>query len=100
MTASLKIIGEILPNIMYREQTKEIEMIVTDVNRPILLGRNFLRAFGFQLQQVNSITEINLEGVVKQIKSKFSEVFREELGKFTGAKVHLEVLPGTKPSFF
>lgn len=96
----IKIVGEFLPNVTYRDQTEPIEMIVTDVNRPILLGRNFLRAFGFQLKQVNSITEFNLDSVVQDLKSRFSEVFKEGLGKFTGAKVHLEVLPGTKPSFF
>lgn len=95
----IKIIGEFLPSIMYRDQTQNINMIVTDVNRPILLGRNFLRAFGFMLQQVNSITENNSENAISKLKSEFSDVFKVGLGTFKGPKVHLEVLPGTKPIF-
>lgn len=52
----IKISGEYLPTIKYREQSKKMSMVVTNVNRPILLGRNFLRAFGFELKQVNAIT--------------------------------------------
>lgn len=99
---AIKILGEFLPSVVYREQTKKVEMIVTDVNRPILLGRNFLRAFGFELKQVNAImsSETDFVSTISRLKSSFSEVFKKELGKFTVTKVHLEVKQGTKPIFF
>ncbi|XP_055913225.1 uncharacterized protein K02A2.6-like [Eupeodes corollae] len=120
----IEIIGEFLPNIKYRDQTEEVEMVVTNVNRPILLGR---KVFNFELRQVNAISSSsstvsnqknsvnpvpiqnfasNLDNtnvyntIVQKLKTTFSEVFEEGLGKFTTAKVHLEVMPGTKPIFW
>lgn len=96
----IRIIGEFLPIVTCQGQTERISMIVTDVNRPILLGRNFLRLFEYELtKRVNSISVSDRESAVSQLKNEFAEVFRVGLGKFTGAKVHLEVKQGTKPIF-
>lgn len=46
-----------------------------------------------------SASEHNRDSIVNRLKTEFSEVFKPGLGKFTGAKVHLEVKQGTKPIF-
>lgn len=38
--------------------------------------------------------------IVNRIKSEFSDIFKSELGRFTGAKVHLELKPDAKSKFF
>lgn len=98
----LAYIGEFLATVMYRNVEKRITFIVTNSNQPILLGESFLHPFGFKLMQVNtiSLSEENKVFVVDKIKTEFSEVFRDELGRFSGVKVHLELKPDAKPKFF
>lgn len=82
-----------------------ITVIVTNANAPPLLGRNFLRAFGFHLVQhsVNSIDSIEhnkFPVIVDQIKSEFSNLFDGELGKYNICEVSLQIDNDAKPVFF
>lgn len=103
-------IGEFIARITCGDQTRHIRIIVTRyTNRPLLLGDDFLSAFGFKLtsngkslsefdKSVNSINN-STSIIVDQLKSEFSEVFKSELGTYTGTKVHLEVNADTRPIF-
>lgn len=97
----IKSVGEFLPNIVYGEQERTVSMIVTDTDtdRPILLGEDFLNAFGFKLMQVNSVSSNSYQSMIDKLKSEFSDVFKEGLGKYLLSKVHLEVKPNTMPIF-
>lgn len=100
----IDLIGEFFPTITYNLQTTKIRVFVTETDRPILMGEEFLNPFGFELKQksnsVNVITEVSRSQIVENIKQEFSKVFLNELGTYTGAKVHLDVVDGTKPIFF
>lgn len=97
---SIDIIGEFLASITYRDQTKTVSLVITNVDRPILLGDDFLKAFNFKLMQVNSIVASEKTCVVERIKTEFSDVFKSELGTYSVNKVHLELKEGTAPIFF
>lgn len=103
--------GEFNAFINCGDQTKNIRMIVTKyTNRPLLLGSDFLDAFGFKLTRdgktlsdydrfVNAISDTN-SIIVSRLKSEFSDVFKNELGTYSGTKVHLEVNSDARPVFF
>lgn len=95
----IKIIGEFYATVKYRDHFESICFIVTDTKRPILLGETFLNKFSFKLIQINNISTTTHTHVISQIKSEFSEVFKRELGTYSGCKVKLTVVDGTKQYF-
>ncbi|XP_055910799.1 uncharacterized protein K02A2.6-like [Eupeodes corollae] len=95
------ILGEYDACISYKGIKKNIVVVVSKNNSPPLLGRTFLRAFNFELMQVNSVeTNDKYSIVVEQIKNEFSEVFKEELGTFNISKISLDLCDNSKPVFF
>lgn len=102
------IIGECIASIAYRGTEKRITVVVTDVEAPPLLGRNFLRAFGFQLtqnDQINSIDSIDISNantsfIIDSIKREFSALFDGKLGKFNVCEISLPIDEHAKPVFF
>lgn len=69
----LKIFGEYHARVTHRGVTKNITFVVADSDNPLLLGRTFLRAFGYVLCQVNSIDFAkNNSVIIDQIKRDFA----------------------------
>ncbi|XP_055307420.1 uncharacterized protein LOC129571627 [Sitodiplosis mosellana] len=105
----IDLIGECLPSITYSGTNRRITVVVTDANAPPLLGRNFLRAFGFLLVQSNPNNEIHVHSIesetqhfpiiVNQIKSEFSDLFDGQLGKYNVCEVSLQIDSDAKPIF-
>lgn len=99
----IELIGEFNSVIEYRNLCKTIKVVVTNINNPPWLGRNFLRAFNFGLQQVNSV-EISKSNelllLTEQVKNEFSEIFNGELGAYRLEKISLPIDKNAKPVFF
>lgn len=102
----IRLIGECIASVTYRGTEQCITVVVTDVEAPPLLGRNFLRAFGFQLaqnNQVNSIDSIDISKssfIIGQIKNEFPLLFDGKLGKFNLCEISLSIDSDAKPVFF
>lgn len=98
---TIEIVGEYDAMIEYRGIVKQMIVVVTNTTSPALLGRTFLRAFNFDLIQVNNINVNEQYSVLtEQIKNEFSEVFKTDLGSFNSSKVTLHLEDGSKPIFF
>lgn len=103
----LNLIGEFTTSVSYKGQVITGTIVVTNYNRPTLLGRDFLRKFGFELVQTdkfgNMIGQIDVSGTYSEcieiIKKQFSDVFKNELGRYNVSKVKLQVIDDTKPIF-
>lgn len=96
------IIGEFFATVKYRGHSANVNFVVTDKDRPTLLGQTFLDAFNFRLVQMNSVNNIIAspsQETVAQIKSEFAEVFGHDLGTYKGCVVNLPILDGAKPIF-
>ncbi|XP_059217655.1 uncharacterized protein LOC131994788 [Stomoxys calcitrans] len=77
----LKLVGEYYASITFEGKTKSVVVVVVESSNPPLLGRSFLRAFNFELLQVNNVNCPNLNSVIEQLRMEFSEVFEEKLDK-------------------
>lgn len=96
----INLCGEYNAFITYRGVTKEICVVVTNTNNTPLLGRTFLRAFNFQLVQVNAIAANDkYSAIVSEMKNEFSEVFDSGLGKCTISTISLPLVDNFKPIF-
>lgn len=101
----LNLTGEFTASVRIGDQIRKSTIVVTNYDRPTLLGRNFLRAFGFELVQVNkphhTVNSIsNYNEIIEQIKSDFSEVFKSGLGTYNVSKVKLPLVKDATPIYF
>ncbi|XP_055307800.1 uncharacterized protein K02A2.6-like, partial [Sitodiplosis mosellana] len=96
----LKIIGEFQTVVNYKGQKISGIIVVTNSDRPILLGRNFLRAFSFELVQTNRVNNIFAPNeMIDSIKSEFHEVFSCGLGKYNVTTIKLPIQKDVTPIF-
>lgn len=97
----ISLLGECDVRMKYRGMTKKVRIVVSDSKNPPLLGRSFLRAFGFELLQVNMIDEQPKYAVVaEQIKNEFSDIFDGKLGAYKLGAISLPIDPKAEPKFF
>lgn len=106
----LKIVGQFQASVIYDGIELIGRFIVTKTDRPTLLGRNFLRGFGFELvQNRNKIANDSLsvgfvnsqshKEIIEQIKAEFSDVFKSGLGKYNISTVSLPIVKDAIPVF-
>lgn len=105
----LKIIGEFQTFVIYDGQRIQGKFIVTESDRPTLLGRDFLRGLGFELVRMNNrgndITSHSVNHifayseVIEQIKNEFHEVFKSDLGKYNVTTIKLPIQKEVTPIF-
>lgn len=105
----IDIVGEYQARIDFDGQSIQHKIVITSANRPILLGRTFLRGFGFELVRKggitsnNSATQINSVSsqneIIEQIKTEFAEVFKSGLGKFNVTEIDLPIDKNAVPIF-
>ncbi|XP_031635639.1 uncharacterized protein K02A2.6-like [Contarinia nasturtii] len=104
----IDILGEFKVCVNFDGQNVLGKFVVTKTNRPTLLGRDFLRSFGFELLQrphiqskshstVNFVNSYN--EIINQIKNEFAEVFSSSLGKYNISKVSLPISSEAVPIF-
>lgn len=107
----LDIIGEFDAFVNFEGQKIKSKFVITNTQRPTLIGRDLLRGLGFELIKQkhntnsinNSLNKINYvhahDQVIDQIKTEFANVFKPGLGTYNGSLVHLSIKPNTVPIF-
>ncbi|XP_055922719.1 uncharacterized protein K02A2.6-like, partial [Eupeodes corollae] len=97
---TIQIVGEFKATVKYRERTRELRLIVSNTNSPPILGRDFMQLFDMTLSQINSIRyDHKQDDLVSRIKSKYRNVFKNELGTYKGNKIKLSISENAKPVF-
>lgn len=104
---SIDIVGEFATSVCYRDQILKGIFVVTNHNRPTLLGRDFLRGFGFELVQMdtrgNKISIVNninsYREIIEKIKTEYSEVFNSGLGRYNVTKIKLPLTGDASPIY-
>ena len=81
-------------NIRYKQQEKQLPLIVVEGQGASLFGRNWLRHIRLQWE---ALEQIELSSSLNQLIEEYSEVFASELGTVKGVTARLEVHEGTTP---
>lgn len=97
--AELHPLGVISLPVTYEGQKEVLEFHVIDNECPPLLGRNFLSIFNMQICKVNYCQADSLNVIIKQIHTKYSQVFQDKLGCFNQYSVSLTLKSEVKPFF-
>ncbi|XP_062702811.1 uncharacterized protein K02A2.6-like [Aedes albopictus] len=100
------LIAEFECTVTLNDVVKQGRCYVTNVDNLNLFGTEWIELFGLWdipfnavCNQVSSKSHPKSEELVQRLRSKFKNVFSEDLGLCTKKKVSLSVKPGTKPVF-
>lgn len=96
----ISVVGEYDASVTYQSVNKSVVVVVSNSKTPPLLGRSFLRAFNFQLFQVNNVGTIDKNTIIiDQLKNEFADVFDSQLGKYEINQISLRIDDDAKPIF-
>lgn len=93
-------VGRISPIVQFKRKTCKLDLYVIDNGRKPLMGRQWLHEFGIMLKEVNcNDVKCSLPFTVETLSSRYSEVFSDGLGRYTGGEVSLHVREGARPVY-
>ena len=98
----LKVREEIMVNVKYNEQECTLPMMVVkaDTHTPLLFGRSWLQAIQLDWQTIFSQGQYTVQAdIVDDLKTKYADIFRQELGTAKGIKATLHIKENIKPVF-
>ena len=91
----LPVLGELLVNVKYRGQEKQLPLVVLKGDGPNLFGRNWLEELRLDWEEIHRIQGTALQDVL----SKHEVVFKDELGKMKDYKAKIYVDSDVEPKF-
>lgn len=94
----IQVLGECTVTVKHKDRSANLPLLIVAGDGPILFGRNWLRPLGLDFEEilrVNMLRPTSRTDVLKQ----HDKLFREELGRLEGQKVHVSVTEDAQPRF-
>ena len=96
----IPVVGEMITQVQYGSQAKELGLIVVQGEGQSLFGRNWLEHFQLDWKTIGlAALETSSQARVDVLLKKYKEVFAEGLGTMRHYQAKLKVRPGTTPVF-
>lgn len=92
--APLNVLGMAHVRVALGDKESQCELLVVKGSGPSLLGRNWFHSLGLQVSGIGWTGD-----KLQTLKSEFPNLFKDELGEYTGPEVTLHVRPGAVPRF-
>lgn len=93
----LQVIGTATVNVVHKNATCQLPLLVVQGTGCSLLGRNWFDKLGIELHGIHQTTD---EGILTKLLRKYDDVFCEDTTGHTGPPVNLELKEGASPKFF
>ena len=90
----LPVLGQSTVCVRYRQQKRQLPLIVVEGEGASLFGRNWLRHIRLQWE---AIQQVEHSGMAEDLLQEFSDIFAPGLGTVKGITARLEVQEGTTP---
>ena len=95
----IPVVVEMITQVQYGSQAKELGLIVVQGEGPSLFGRNWLEHFQLDWKTIGLATLETSQARVDVLLKKYNDVFAEGLGTMKHFQATLRVRPGTTPVF-
>lgn len=92
---SLRLRGKISVKVKCNGNSHKFNLLVVKGSGSTLMGRDWIKKFKLDWSSVNRVTPESVE----ELCERYPEVFQHNLGKVTGIKAKLHVIPGAVPKF-
>ena len=94
------VVDEMITQVQYGSQVKELSLIVVQGEGPSLFGHNWLEHFQLDWKTIGlAAPETSSQAWVDVLLKKYKEVFAEGLGTMRHFQAKLKVHPGMPPVF-
>ena len=90
----IKVLRQVMVQIEYGIQEAKLPLLVVPGSGPSLFGRNWLKSIRLNWPDIK---KVSLE--LDTLLSKYTDLFKEELGTVQDCQVKLHVHPGASPKF-
>lgn len=97
----IKTLGEIVTKIKCGNKEKIVPLVVTDVEYGNnLFGADLFKQFGFTINQIQYISNNDIESKCKQLCEKYNNVFEKDIGTIKSFKARIYLKQNATPKFF
>ena len=94
----VEVVGSLPVHVVYKDQEKELSLVIVKSEGPALLGRDWLAHIRLDWALLAYQTRGNLP--LEELLHKYEDVFREELGTVKSVQVNLKLKENSQPKFF
>lgn len=96
----IPVLGELHINMKCGNREKKVILIVVNNSKgENLFGYDLFKEFGFEIKQINSVWEKDLNSV-KELCEKYREIFKPALGTVKDFKASIHLKADARPKFF
>ena len=96
----MQLAGEMTVEVSYGDQGGHLPLYVVEGDGPSLMGRDWLRQVRLDWKSIGVASMGGSPSKVEALLDKYSEVFKEGLGKMRTFEASLHLQPGSRPKFF
>ena len=95
----IEVLGTISVTVCYKQQTKQLSLLVVPTDGPALFGRDWLQAIVLDWKQLNRVHNIRSRAL-QDILNQYSELFKDGMGTLQGTTVKIHIQQDARPRFF
>ena len=93
----LSVCGQAMVNVEYGGSSTLLPLVIVKGSGPCLFGRNWLSRIRLDWP---AVCRVSSQCLVQPVLDEFPDVFRDELGRYRGGEVAIDVDPDVQPRFF
>ena len=94
----ITVLGTILVQVKFKNQTRTLSLFVVNTDGPTLLGRDWMRQLKLDWSMVNHVL-MEKNGRLEALMRKYEELFKPAMGAIQGVKAKLTVKADAHPKF-
>ena len=95
----IPVLGEVLVDVTYGQQSKKLTLYVTKRDGPCLMGREWLKSIRLDWKTIGLMTKDPTQTRLSSMVKRYEEVFRDELGTMKSSKAELKMKEDASPRF-
>ena len=95
----IEVLGTISVTVSYKQQTKQLSLLVVPTEGPALFGRDWLQAIVLEWKQLNRVHNIRSRAL-QDILNQYPELFKDGMGTLQDTTVKIHIQQDARPRFF
>ena len=95
----IEVLGTISVTVCYKQQTKQLSLLVVPTEGPALFGRDWLQAIVLEWKQLNRVHNIRSRAL-QDILNQYPELFKDGMGTLQDTTVKIHIQQDARPRFF
>ena len=95
----IEVLGTISVTVCYKQQTKQLSLLVVPTEGPALFGRDWLQAIVLDWKQLNRVHNIRSRAL-QDILNQYPELFKDGMGTLQGTTVKIHIQQDARARFF